>query len=185
MLTFEDFQQVIEAALGSKGAADVCRAAGLPPTAISEIRHPRNKQPRWDRAVRLADALDLELVIRRKDGDDLRMALMLAIIEATSRIPGTNAVDAEALANQLVPRQRRWLRVFGAQHIEHHSTIVEVAGDALLKMGAELQKEMFSPEQLALLEASAKVEGSMLAKVVRTMAPLRNASGTDDETSQS
>ena len=77
MLSFDQFRVIVEKALAGKSASELCRRAGLPANAISELR--RGKQPTWDRAARIVDALGLELHVRRKgEGIDLR-ALELAI----------------------------------------------------------------------------------------------------------
>ena len=64
MLTFDLFRQIVDDALGGRSAAELCRKAGLPANALSDIR--RGKQPTWDRAAKIAEALDLELHIRPK-----------------------------------------------------------------------------------------------------------------------
>ena len=64
MLTREAFLRILEGAMGGKSAVSVARSAGLPDNAIAAMR--KGRTPSLERAARLADAVELELYIRRK-----------------------------------------------------------------------------------------------------------------------
>ena len=83
MLTLADFLRIIDAHRKGESAIQVSRKAGLPDAAVANMR--LGRQPSLERAGRIAEALGLELVVRRR-GEVIDFRAMHLAVDWVSRV---------------------------------------------------------------------------------------------------
>ena len=133
MLTTKVFRKAVENALGSRSAAKLSRAAGLPVNTISGLR--KKNKPTLDRAVAIAAAVGLDLCVRRK-GEVIDFRPLHLAIE-WERLPGptldTSVFSSLVIARRLVATYTRMAKSFDAHLLADPDVVFNLLHQELFK----------------------------------------------------
>lgn len=118
MITTDDLLKILDAAKGRCSDAELSRRAELPIKAVAGLRE--GKKPSLERAAALADAVGLELVVRRK-GEDIDPLVLRVALAKTLALTEEGVEEAllETFARMLEDGYREWLPVFDKLATEH------------------------------------------------------------------
>ena len=154
MLTAKEFLEIVDGAKGRRADVEVSRSAGLPSNTLSAMRGGRI--PSLERAARVADAVELELVVRRKGETIDQLAVELAILcmfepdAATEYVGPRNA----RRFSQSFAKNYRWFHSLMEFSPEKRRKVREVFEAALgreLSAGHRGAKEAVGPMRELLL----------------------------------
>lgn len=140
----DDFRSAVERALAGRAASRVAKDAGLPSQAIATILEGRD--PLLPRAAEVAEALGLELCVRRK-GEALNPhALRLALMSIFVNVPGEDPNRGDYLARRLVDAYPRMLAVFDVTPPEQWDVVIQALESGFREYSEQMNEYGFSPE---------------------------------------
>ena len=155
----DDFRNAVRRALGGRTANRAAKEAGLPQRAIATVLD--GGDPLLSRGAEIAEAVGLELCIRRK-GEPLNPhALRLALMSIFVRVPGEKPERGDYLVDRLLSAYPPMLRVFEATPPEQWDIAAEAVEDAF-RAYAELVTERTSPEDRTRFEAARRAGDAIL-----------------------
>ena len=137
MMTLATFLEHIDRASGKRSDNEISRAAGLAGNALARIRE--DKVPSLERAARLADAVGLELCLRRKGEALDLLALRYGILKLLLSNPGSGGpAEAEKAVSIIEPAYTSATEIFALAPDEKRASLYVVLEDALLDLTSRL-----------------------------------------------